>query len=81
MSLLRDLVEKDMRSRTGPPCSIRSFLEGCEPDVASDLLELLEDQSVTGAAIWRGLKQLGYTNHEGTVSRHRNGRCGCGRTR
>lgn len=59
--------------KSGTPCFVCLAL--AESDEADDIQAALDDSSVTGQAIKRGLMALGYKAGDGAVGKHRRREC------
>jgi len=72
---LRDELEPARASRT---CTVKEWVTAQEDP--AEWIELMDDASVQGTAIFRLMRKYGYPFGETAVGRHRRGGCMCGRT-
>lgn len=73
---LRDDILAESRS-PGARCRVEVILADMEAFDREQLLEVINDPSVSSSAISRYLKKTGTEIAEGSISRHRRGGCRC----
>jgi len=78
MGLLNDIQQQN-RTGTQKGCSIQKLLDQMDSQDKKDLINALDDPSITHASITFVLKERGHILSLSGVSRHRKGLCGCPR--
>jgi hypothetical protein len=83
MSLAARITESTPKSQHGLPCSVGVLLNTLEGDELDALILMLgnpeERNGWSASAIYDALTAEGYAVGQQTITRHRRGRCRCGR--
>jgi hypothetical protein len=76
MSLLSDLQNKDLlRNRASSKCTVCTLLETIDSKEATALVAVLNDPTISKAAIARVLMANGHDVKSGTLTRHTRREC------
>lgn len=77
MGTFSELLAADSSGRTGPVCLVSQFAGTLDDEDREALQAALADPGTSAARVYRVLRQMGYPGAEGSVSRHKYGRCTC----
>lgn len=80
-----DEVAEDRRKcgLRGPPCGVKTILDALDGDEREDVEAAVMDAAVAAASLARVMEARGYLTADGapvrggTISKHRQRRCGC----
>lgn len=78
MNLREEIL--DLQPSHGPSCGMTTLLTTLEPKIRTEFLEVLKDQTIRHKTFSRWAEKRGMRISADTVSRHRRGECGCGRS-
>jgi len=67
--------QREQGTRKGPECRVCALARSLSEEDAAALDAAMVDESITGAAISRALKNEGHELSPVMVNRHRNGEC------
>lgn len=76
-SLLNDIMSQNTRPYAHG-CGFVRFLADLKPEDRKDLEQALLDETITGSAIHRALRNNGYAISGNMIRRHRRKDCPCG---
>lgn len=78
MSLADRIAEQNVGVRRGPSCHVSHLLDQLPDRDRDDVLEALDNGTVTTTAIFRALRNDGHATSLSSLARHRRGDCRCG---
>jgi hypothetical protein len=78
-SLMNQILSQNTRPAVNG-CGLVRFLAELKPEDRKDLEQAMQDETITGSAIQRALRNNGYAISGNMIRRHRRKDCPCGNT-